>query len=71
METGRLNTSANVSDVKWRTNHCVLGFSVMGIWPPYADGTDINALDVVPHKGLVATANDQAGTYCTFLSEMF
>ena len=50
-----------MADVKWKTHHCVLGFGVMGIWPPYADGTDINAIDVVPHKGLVATANDTGG----------
>lgn len=29
----------------------------MGIWPPYADGTDINAVDAVPHKCLIATGN--------------
>jgi len=55
VESGRLNTTANVSDVKWRTHTCSLGFAVMGIWPPYADGTDINAVDVVPHKCLIAT----------------
>lgn len=58
METGKLATGVNVSDVKWKTHHCVLGFNVMGIWPVYADGTDINAVDAVPHKGIVATAND-------------
>ena len=30
----------------------------MGIWPKYADGTDINALDVSLEHGIVATADD-------------
>lgn len=33
----------------------------MGIWPPYSDGTDINAVDVSNSKGIVATANDEGG----------
>jgi WD40 repeat protein len=60
-EAGKLNAQVNVADVRWKTHHCVLGFNVMGIWPPYADGTDINAVDAVPHKGIVATANDTGG----------
>jgi WD40 repeat protein len=51
----------NVADIKWKTRHCVLGFSLMGIWPMYADGTDINAVDVCVEKGLVVTANDTGG----------
>jgi hypothetical protein len=31
---------------------------VMGIWPKYADGTDINAIDVNPDLQIVATADD-------------
>ena len=31
---------------------------VMGIWPKYADGTDINAVDVCNDLGIVATADD-------------
>lgn len=30
----------------------------MGIWPKYADGTDINAIDVCGELGIVATADD-------------
>jgi len=33
----------------------------MGIWPPYSDGTDINAVDVYKDgngKGIVVTATD-------------
>jgi len=61
VDTGRLNTAVNAADVKWRTHHCVLGFHVMGIWPPYSDGTDINSIDVSAEKGLVVTGNDDAG----------
>jgi len=61
VEAGKQAPTVNVADVKWKTQHCILGFTVMGIWPPYTDGTDINALDVCPKQGLVATANDQGG----------
>ena len=30
----------------------------MGVWPPYADGTDIDSLDCSRDKGLVLTASD-------------
>ena len=59
--SGKLNTALNVADVKWKTHHCVLGFGVMGIWPSYASDMDINAVDVVPHKGPVVPANDTGG----------
>ena len=61
VEVGRMNTAVNISDVKWKSTTCELGFSMMGIWPAYSTGTDINAVDVVPHKGIVATANDVGG----------
>jgi WD40 repeat protein len=48
----------NTSDIKWKTNHCILGFNVMGMWRPYSDGTDINAIDVHKEKGLMVTADD-------------
>lgn len=44
--------------MKWASYTCTLGFSVMGIWPPFADGTDINALDVSLNNRLVATVDD-------------
>ena len=37
------------------------GFNVMGIWPPYSNGSEVNAVDVCLEKGLVVTANDRAG----------
>jgi hypothetical protein len=30
----------------------------MGIWPKYADGTDINGVDVCSELGIIATADD-------------
>ena len=30
----------------------------MGIWPPYSDGTDINAVDCQKDLGLVVTGDD-------------
>ena len=41
------------ADLKWKTNTCILGFNVMGIWPKYADGTDINSIDVSRDRTLV------------------
>eukprot|EP00955_Chlamydomonas_euryale_P117744 366495-Chlamydomonas_euryale.AAC.2 len=38
----------NQRDTRWATWTCVLGFPVMGIWPPGTDGTDINSCDRSP-----------------------
>ena len=35
------------ADTHWHTHTCVLGFSIMGVWPRDSDGTDINALQVI------------------------
>eukprot|EP01036_Dinobryon_divergens_P026243 gene26244-34865_t len=64
--TGKVNSTVNGADVRWRTRHCKLGFNVMGIWPPYSNGTEVNSLDVCVEKGLVATANNRSG-----LSQLF
>ena len=47
-----------LKDEKWASWTCVLGWSVQGIWPPYSDGTDINAVDRSPESGVLATADD-------------
>ena len=61
IEKGKLYSGLNMHDIKWKTNTCILGFNVMGIWPPYSDGTDINAIDVHKDsngKGIIVTATD-------------
>lgn len=43
------------ADTVWYTSTCVLGFNVMGIWPPESDGTDVNCVDTSEAMELVAT----------------
>ena len=57
VDAGRIYTQPT-ADCKWRTETVTLGFSVMGIWPPYSDGTDINAVDCSKDLGLVVTGDD-------------
>lgn len=61
LTTHKQAAGVNIADVRWASHHCVLGSLIMGIWPLYSDGTDINALDVCLEKGLVLTGNDQGG----------
>jgi len=42
----------------WGRMTCVLGFPVMGIWPDFADGTDVNALHVNIKGDVCVTADD-------------
>jgi len=42
----------------WSTWTCPLGWGVQGIWPPCADGSDINAIDRSPDGTVVATGDD-------------
>ena len=51
----------NQRDQKWATWTGVLGFDVMGIWPDFADGTDVNAIDRTRSGRHVATADDFGG----------
>lgn len=44
--TGKQHTGMPTSDLKWASDSCPLGFNMMGIWPAYSDGTDINSVDV-------------------------
>lgn len=46
------------ADIDWATRHCVLGYTLAGIWPPGSDGTDIDALDADPGLGLLVTGDD-------------
>lgn len=49
---------STLSLTKWATQTCTLGWQVQGIWPPGADGTDINGVDRSPTGQLLATADD-------------
>lgn len=49
----------NQRDTEWATWSCELGFPVMGIWPPYSDGSDINSVDRSPSGRYLLTADDQ------------
>ncbi|XP_028817944.1 echinoderm microtubule-associated protein-like 2 isoform X1 [Denticeps clupeoides] len=56
---GKHVTSADaMRNLEWATSTCVLGFSVFGIWPDGADGTDINAVCRSHDGSLLASADD-------------
>jgi WD40 repeat protein/Ca2+-binding EF-hand superfamily protein len=38
-----------IRDIVWSTLTCPFGWSVQGIWPKLADGTDVNSVDRSPH----------------------
>ena len=42
----------------WSTWTCTLGWPVQGIFPPCADGSDINSCDRGPEGTTMATADD-------------
>lgn len=57
--TGKqIPSPSDVRDVEWNTLTCTLGWSVQGIWPPDADGSDINTVDRSPNHKLLATGDD-------------
>ncbi|CAG9325772.1 unnamed protein product [Blepharisma stoltei] len=64
--SGRQNTSgaSALKDEEWNTWTLVIGWPVQGIYPAYADGTDVNAVDRSKKKfgnneyPLVATSDD-------------
>jgi microtubule-associated protein-like 6 len=45
-------------DEPWSSWTCTLGWPVQGIWPPAANGTDINSVDRSPEGLCLATADD-------------
>ena len=49
---------AAVKDVPWATFTCTLGWPVQGMWPKYADGTDVNACDRAQSKQVMAAVDD-------------
>lgn len=64
--TGKQLTSGATSlkDEHWNSWTCVIGWPVQGVYPPYADGTDVNAVDRSKRKfgndeyPIVATSDD-------------
>jgi hypothetical protein len=49
---------ADTDQTGWSSQTCVLGWGVVGIWPPGADGTDINCADKNEKGNLLATGDD-------------
>jgi hypothetical protein len=49
----------------WETATCKLGWDVQGVFPPGADGTDVNHVDVNADRTLVAVGDD-FGTLCVY-----
>lgn len=57
--TGKHIVSASsVKDTVWQSWTCVLGWPVQGIWPPFSDGTDVNAVDRNAKGDLLVTSDD-------------
>jgi WD40 repeat protein len=56
---GKQITSSNaVRDVAWETWTCTMGWPSQGIWPPSADGTDINAVCRSSDQQVLASVDD-------------
>ena len=57
--TGKQRKSpSEVRDVAWNSFSCILGWPVQGVWPPNADGTDVNAVCRSPDEKTIATGDD-------------
>ena len=58
--TGKQVTSgaSNYKNEPWQTWSCTLGWPVQGIFPPCADGSDINACERSPDGTVLATGDD-------------
>lgn len=58
--TGKHNPSgaSAYKDETWSSFTCSLGWAVQGIFPPCADGSDINSVDRAPDGTVLATADD-------------
>eukprot|EP00058_Branchiostoma_floridae_P012989 XP_002598477.1 hypothetical protein BRAFLDRAFT_66854 [Branchiostoma floridae] len=53
-----VNHASSMSDVTWATQTCVFGYSVFGMWPEDADGTDINACAASNDRTMLASSDD-------------
>ena len=55
----RADMPSDPNDPKtWGRMTCVMGFPVMGIWPDFSDGTDVNALHVNELGDICVTSDD-------------
>ena len=52
------DTSELIDHAPWQTATCKLGWEVMGVFPPGADGTDINAVDATEDRKLIVCGDD-------------
>ena len=50
--------ASSFKDEMWVTNTARLGWHQQGIWPPFADGSDINSCDRSSNYKVLATADD-------------
>ena len=59
-KTGKHNPSgaSAYKNESWASWTCTLGWPVQGIWPAFANGTDINSVDRSPDGIVLATADD-------------
>jgi len=57
-EKAQNTASKSLADVKWKTESCILTWTVQGIFDPQQDGTDVNCVDVSPDGSLIATGDD-------------
>lgn len=54
----QVTSATAMRDVEWATWTCTLGWPVQGIWPKFADGTDVNSVDRAHNSALLATGDD-------------
>eukprot|EP00727_Mastigamoeba_balamuthi_P005313 m51a1_g14780 hypothetical protein (1397) ;mRNA; r:446353-450955 len=54
----QLKEPSKLRDVKWASHTCILGWDVQGIWPKFANGTDVNAVDLDHMNDTLVTADD-------------
>ncbi|ETW03494.1 hypothetical protein, variant [Aphanomyces invadans] len=56
----QMKSARALRDVVWDSWTCALGWPVQGIWPEFADGTDINSVCVSNSRTFVATGDDSS-----------
>lgn len=54
----QITQTESMRNTEWASHNCVLGYTVIGIWPDGADGTDVNSVDRSSGKHLIATGDD-------------